>query len=116
MRWLACLLLLAACGDTTDGTRSKCAVGGALNSGCEEPRTVEGACWRLVDCGAILLQAQMNRFGWPECVSDLDGLAPIEQQVVIDCIASSTCDALKVEGSPDNPNAGNMYCLRAGGG
>jgi hypothetical protein len=114
MRWLLAVCALAACGDTTDGARSQCAAGGAIQGTCPlEDRTVEGACWRLVDCGAILLQ-NPNGFGWQQCVDRVERVAPQSQQLIIDCIAGSTCDALKVANSPD-PDPSNMYCLRLGG-
>jgi hypothetical protein len=114
MRWIACVIALAACGTTTDGARSQCAAGGAIQGQCPlEDRTVEGACWRLVDCGAILLQG--NNFDWPQCVQNVEGVPPQAQQLIIDCILGSTCDALKVGGSPDNPDQSAMYCMRIGG-
>ena len=120
MRWLACVVALAACGSTTDGARSQCAAGGAIQGECPlEDRTVEGACWRLVDCGVILLQGP--NFDWPGCVARLEGAnapnppTPAAQQLIIDCILGSTCDALKVPGSPDGPDPSAMFCLRIGG-
>ena len=50
----------AACNagdDTTDGARASCAEGGAINACPDSPTTPEGACWRLVDCAAIPLDA-----------------------------------------------------------
>lgn len=119
MRWTGCALAaiaaVAACGDTIDGARASCAAGGAINACPDGARTVEGACWRLVDCGAILLDTMMQRFDWAECVRRIDGASSVAQQITIDCIATSTCDALKVAGSPEQPDRHQMYCLRAGG-
>jgi hypothetical protein len=111
---LFALFALFACGDTSDGARSQCAVGGAIQGTCPlEDRTVEGACWRLVDCGVMLLQSQ-NDFDWARCVNRIDGVTPAAQQLIIDCIAGSTCDALKVGGSPA-PDPGTIHCLQLGG-
>jgi len=111
--WLLLILVAAACGtgnDVTDGTRGPCAAGGALNTCPEADHTVEGACWRLVDCGAIPLHADndTNIFDWDNCVVDLEGLSTVGQQLAIDCIAASTCDELKVQDSPANGN-GHVY-------
>jgi len=79
-------------------------------------RTAEGACWRLVDCGAISIQStNNNRFTWPRCANALDSLTSDRQRLVVNCIAASTCDELRVQGSPGNPNTGQMHCLRFGG-
>jgi len=111
-RWLSLLLFVAAAcnagDDTTDGARALCAEGGALNACPEAPHTAEGACWRLVDCAAIPLDA-MNNFDWGDCVNGIERLTTDRQQLVIDCIAASTCDALK----PD-PQNGNIACLLLG--
>jgi hypothetical protein len=110
---------LGGCGagdDTTEGTRAECAQGGALTDCPDAQRTAEGACWRLVDCGAISIQStNNNRFTWPRCADALEGLTADRQRLVIDCIAASTCDELRVQGSPDNPNTSQMHCLRFGG-
>lgn len=112
MKWIACLVLAAAaCGagdDTTDGARDKCAFGGALNDCPDAPKTSQGACWRLVDCGAIALEvedpANPNAFDWGECVDDIDDLTADRRQLVIECIAASTCDELRT----------NTFCLSLG--
>jgi hypothetical protein len=107
----------AACGtDDKQGTRAECAQGGALTDCPDAERTSQGACWRLVDCGAIAIQSSAaNRFTWGRCVDNLDSLAADRQRLVIDCVAASTCDELRVNGSPDNPNPRDMHCLRFGG-
>ena len=110
------LLLLAACNagdDTTDGARANCAEGGALNDCPDAPHTSEGVCWRLVDCAAIPLDSQ-NNFDWKRCVDGIDSLTADRQRLVIDCIAASSCDALKVDGSPDHPNTNQLHCLLLG--
>ena len=100
-------LLLAACNagdDTTDGARGKCAEGGVLTDCPDSARTSEGVCWRLVDCGSIPLDS-MNDFDWKRCVDGIDRLTADRQSLVIDCIAASTCDALKDSGA---------HCLQLG--
>jgi len=106
-----------ACGtDDKQGTRAGCAQGGALTDCPDAERTSQGACWRLVDCGAIAVQSSnANRFTWGRCVDSLDSLTADRQRLVIDCVAASTCDELRVNGSPDNPNPREMHCLRFGG-
>jgi hypothetical protein len=119
---LASSLLLAgplgcsAADDTTDGTRGFCAQGGALTDCPDAERTAEGACWRLVDCGAIAVASDNeNRFTWGRCVDLLDRQTADRQRLVISCIAGSTCDELRVSGSPISPNTSEMHCLRFGG-
>lgn len=97
--WTSLLFLaLAACGagdDTADGTRAFCAEGGALN-GCEvSVKTPQDACWRMVDCGAIELNRDQG-FDWNNCVGSIEGMRDPQQQLVMACIAASTCDQLKV--------------------
>jgi hypothetical protein len=96
---LAAGALLAACDDTgaKDGARGSCASGGAL-AGCEDSeRTSEGVCWRLVECGAIPLEAAEDRpfdLDWGSCVDDIEDMPDERGAIVIACIASSTCDEL----------------------
>jgi hypothetical protein len=110
---------LGACGagdDTTEGTRAECAQGGALTDCPDAERTAQGACWRLVDCGAISVSSDnANRFTWPRCVDRIEGATADRQRLVINCIAASTCDELRVAGSPRTPNPNDMHCLRFGG-
>jgi len=111
MNRLSFLLLLAACSagdDTTDGARALCAEGGALNTCTEPPRTAEGVCWKLVDCAAIPLDSA-NDFDWGQCVTGIERMTDDRQRLVIDCIAASTCDALKRD-----PQTGNIACLLLG--
>jgi hypothetical protein len=105
---------LAAC-NTADGTRGACAEGGVLTGCPEAARTPEGACWRLVECGAILLKSDNNnRLDWDNCVAALDRFTSDRQRLVIDCVAASTCDALRVAGSPADPQTDQMTCLLLG--
>ncbi len=110
---------LAGCGagdDTNEGTRGRCAQGGALTDCPDAERTAQGACWRLVDCGAISVESDNeNRFTWGRCVDELERQTEDRQRLVISCIAASTCDELRVSGSPRNPNTNEMHCLRFGG-
>lgn len=110
------LLAAAACSagdDTVDGTRAACAEGGALNACPEAERTPQGACWRLVDCAVIPVR-KANGFDWGSCVSRIEGATDDRQRLMIDCIASSSCDALKVNGSPDNTFQ-DLVCFELGG-
>ncbi len=99
----------AACDDTEsiDGARGACASGGAL-AGCDDSaRTIEDACWRLVECGAYPLEAR-NDDGtdcdgcrdWGQCVNRLETMVDERARVVIACVISSTCDELQAPGSP----------------
>jgi hypothetical protein len=110
---------LGGCGsgdDTTEGTRSECAEGGALTDCPDAERTAQGACWRLVDCGAISIQSDNNnRFTWPRCVDGIESSTADRQRLVINCIAASSCDELRVAGSPRTPDPNDMHCLRFGG-
>jgi hypothetical protein len=110
---------LGACGagdDTIEGARAVCAQGGALTDCPDAERTAQGACWRLVDCGAIAVKSDDdNRFTWGRCVDAIESLTADRQRLVINCIAASTCDELRVDGSPDNPNPNDIRCLRFGG-
>ena len=97
-----------------------CAEGGALTSCSEAAPTAQGACWRMVDCGAILIKSDPanpdnRRFDWGECVDTIETTTDIAAQLIIGCIRASTCDALKVPGSPDRPDVGQMVCFRLGG-
>ena len=116
---LGMLGMLSACGagdDTTEGTRAACAQGGALTDCPDAERTAQGACWRLVDCGAISVKSDVdNRFTWARCVDGIETRTADRQRLIINCVAASSCDALRVQGSPRNPNPNEMYCLRLGG-
>jgi len=117
--WLGLALALAACGgdDTSSGARGQCAEGGELNA-CPPPDpTPEGACTYLVECGVIPIESgTMNhQFDWGDCVNNIEGDLDTGEQLVIDCITHSSCDSLKVDGSPDKPNAGQIACFHLGG-
>jgi hypothetical protein len=115
----AIVVAMAACGagdDTTDGTRAECAQGGQLTDCPDAERTAQGACWRLVDCGAIAVKSDNgNRFTWGRCVDTIEGQTADRERLVINCIAASSCDELRVNNSPINPNPNDMHCLRIGG-
>jgi hypothetical protein len=98
--------------DTTDGARALCGEGGTINACPEVPHTPEGACWRLVDCAAIPLHVNnMNgTFDWGQCVTGIEQLTDAQQQLVIDCVVASSCDALK----PDPKQNGAIACLALG--
>ena len=120
MRWIW-LGLLVACSNA-DGTRGQCAEGGELAACPEAERTAEGACWRLVDCGAIPLKSDTNPdgspntdiFDWDKCTADIEALTPDRERITIDCIAVSTCDSLKPADIGD-PTRHEIACLVAGG-
>ncbi len=123
--WITILALgisgIAACSagdDVTTGARAQCASGGELLD-CQEPaRTSEGACWRLVDCGAIAVSSIDNngnhRFDWGRCLDSIDTLTADRRRLVINCIAASSCDQLHMNGSPGAPNTEQSYCLAIG--
>jgi hypothetical protein len=98
---LALALWLIACGagdDTVEGARGTCAFGGELTDCPDSDRTPEGACWRLVDCGAIALSSEDdNVFTWGDCMNEIERLTEDRQRLVIACIATSTCDELRVD-------------------
>ncbi|MBX3158202.1 MAG: hypothetical protein KF773_19700 [Deltaproteobacteria bacterium] len=101
---LALVLALPGCGagdDTVEGARGLCAFGGELTDCPDADRTPEGACWRLVDCGAIPLSSENNnRFTWGKCMNAIEGATADRQRAVIACIAASTCDELRVGNPP----------------
>jgi hypothetical protein len=115
--WVAAAVALAAgCDDmnAVDGARGPCGFGGDL-SGCPaSAKTAEGACWRLVECASIPLDApDPGDFDWGRCVNAIEGMTADRQTFAIACVASSTCDALKVDGSPDHPYQ-TPFCLDFG--
>lgn len=99
--YLASLALaLVACGagdDIADGARAECAHGGALTDCPEAERTPEGACWRLVDCGAMPVKNDKddNAFDWGVCVTYIEQQTDYAERAIIDCIAASSCDQLQ---------------------
>ena len=112
---LACWATVAACDNTdaVDGARGPCGFGGDLSACPPDELTPEGACWRLVDCAAIPVDAPDNNFDWGRCVDAIDGMTADRQTFVIDCVATSTCDALKVGGSPGDPYQ-RIFCFNFG--
>lgn len=97
--WLCCVLTVAACtpgDDTADGARAQCGEGGALTDCADSARTPEGACWRLVDCGAIPLHHDETfRSDWNRCVEEIWDAPTVQQSLIVACVAASTCDQLK---------------------
>lgn len=115
--WFAVLLSFACTSnDATDsGSRARCAEGGALTTCSENPQTPEGACWRLVDCGAIAIASSENNFDWGQCVDRIETSIEVAQKLIVHCIAASSCDSLRVSGSPNDPNRDLMACFHIGG-
>lgn len=116
---LVSVALLGACGagdDTTEGARGACSRGGVLEACSPIAHTPQAACSRLVQCGAIPeLAPQDYQFDWDRCVDYIDRLSPTAGDLVITCIASSTCDLLRVD-NPNSPDPRQMPCLQLGGG
>ncbi len=93
----------AACDgtDDADGARGSCASGGALGGCADSPTTAEGACWRLVECGVMPVDAaEDGDIDWGQCVNRLEAMIAERGQLVMACVASSTCDELLAPGSP----------------
>ncbi|HWO24827.1 MAG TPA: hypothetical protein VNO30_39065 [Kofleriaceae bacterium] len=119
---LLAALGLVACGgdDAVQGAHGQCAFGGELNDCPDAERTPEGACWRLVDCGAIPIAYENpddpndRRFDWGQCVDYIAGRTDDRQRIMINCIAASVCDELRVFGSPEDPNRNDIRCIRLG--
>jgi len=109
----AAAVALAGAACDGDGTRGPCASGAGL--GCPAAvTTAEEACSRLVSCGAIPLQSDNNDvFDWGKCADRIEGLTDDRARLVVACVAASTCDDLRTEGSPDRPY-GKIYCLALG--
>ena len=109
---------LGACGaddDVVSGGRAFCAAGGELTDCPDAERTAEAVCWRLVDCGAIAVDHPEDfRFDWGRCVDGIETMREDYRSLVVSCIAASTCDQLRVDGSPDRPNLSQMYCWQLG--
>lgn len=101
-----CALGLAACDGTADvdGTRSPCAAGGQI-LGCDEDiETSEDACWKLVQCGVFPLDEiddyppdDHDYFG---CIDAIEGAADGAADIMIECVALSSCDALATSDGP----------------
>ena len=98
MKWLASIVILCACGDGT-GTSAECAFGGQLTDCPDAEQTIEAACWRLVDCGAIPVEVEDPNnpfaFDWGVCVDGLADLTEDRERLVVSCIAAASCDELR---------------------
>jgi hypothetical protein len=108
---LALAALTAGCDDTgaVDGSRGPCASGAA---DCGPVTGADGACDRLVACGALPLDAD-DGFDWGRCVDQIEALTDDRARLVVACIGASTCDDLRTAGSPEAPYGG-IYCLALG--
>lgn len=120
--WIPAVLAIAACSDdnVNEGAHAQCAFGGELNDCPDAARTSEGACWRLVDCGAIPASYENpdnpddRRFDWGVCVDRFDSRTADRRRLAINCVAAAQCAELRVGGSPENPNPNDIRCLRIG--
>ena len=115
------VLVLAACGagdDVAEGARTNCAYGGLLTDCEDADRTPESACWRMVECGAIAVSENREDrdwvFDWDRCVDTIERMSAEKQRLSINCVAASTCDQLRVDGSPGQPDGDQMYCIQLG--
>ncbi|MEO8705961.1 MAG: hypothetical protein ABI867_38370 [Kofleriaceae bacterium] len=102
MKLASLVLVLAACDGT--GARSECAFGGALTDCPDAEHTVEAACWRLVDCGAIAVDIEdpmddnpRDDADWGGCVETLERFTEDRQGIAVSCVAAATCDELRVD-------------------
>ena len=118
---LAVSLVACASDDASPGARTNCAQGGELTDCPDVEAAAEAVCWRLVDCGAIAISGgdaedEQGRFDWGLCVDRLESIPEDRSRLVRNCVAASTCDQLRVDGSPTNPNTNQMYCIALGRG
>ncbi len=112
---LASCFVACANDDASPGARDLCAQGGELNDCPDTARTPEAVCWRLVDCGAIAIDGEQEfSFDWGRCMDFIEDMPADRSRLVQSCIAASTCDQLRVDGSPTNPNTEQMYCVVLG--
>lgn len=114
------LLALCACSagdDTATGAHARCAEGGAINACPDTVVTAQDACWRMVDCGAIAVNSgdMDNNFDWGQCVDRIESSIDVAQDLIVSCIGASSCDALRVPGSPNDPDQNQMSCFHLGG-
>lgn len=117
---LAALIACSACsaeeGQQLHGTRGPCATASGTLLGCDDTtiETPEEACFRLVHCGAMPLEAPNNEFvlDWDRCVLELQGLPQFRYDVAIACIENATCDELKVGDIEQDGN--RPLCLNFG--
>lgn len=104
-------LTLAACGDdaSTPGVRGACgyAEGGGLECDDEPIASASDACWKMVDCGVIPVANPNDDenccLDWAHCVEEIEGLDDTNQGLVLSCVETSSCDALKTDRSPEGP-------------
>src|SRR5688572_8619879 len=101
--WSAALLAVACGGDdVVEGSRAECGFGGALNVCEPAERTPTAACTRLVECGVISLdRPEEYQFDWAACVDRMSEYDEGSRRLVINCIATSTCDQLGVQPDPE---------------
>jgi len=94
---LAALIACSASDDVYLGSRANCEFGGTLTDCENAKRTIHAACFRLVDCGAIVLhdEGNENNLDWDVCVRRLENLEDARTELIVACIASSTCDELR---------------------
>jgi len=92
-----CLVACAAGDDTKEGSRGSCEFGGTLTMCPQAQRTPQDACWRLVDCGAIPLHddGDQNSRDWDNCVDEIGSYTEERRDLIMSCIAISTCDELR---------------------
>jgi hypothetical protein len=100
MKWMtSVVLVLLGCGDGT-GTSAECAFGGAITDCPDAARTPEAACWRLVDCGALVVEGENEfDFDWGRCVDNIARQTEDRRRIILSCIAAATCDELRVDRS-----------------
>jgi hypothetical protein len=111
-------LAVAACDSdgATQGHRDPCANAAGVFLGCPAERldTPEEACWRLVECGAIPLERldpeDTGLLDWAGCVRRVERLPSNQHALVMACLEVSSCDDLRVGGSPTTPR-GSPPCL-----
>jgi hypothetical protein len=109
------VLIAPACDATSPGARTNCAQGGELTDCPDTGHTAADVCWRLVDCGAIALNGEEDySFDWGRCMEFVEGMPDDQMRLVSECVAASTCDQLRVNGSPTNPDTDQMYCVALG--
>jgi hypothetical protein len=90
------------------GVRDACETGGATLGCAETPiETIEDACWRLVECGAIPVANPASEpeccFDWADCVQELDEMESSHVELALACVEAAPCSELLLPGSPDRP-------------
>jgi hypothetical protein len=108
---LSSLAMLAGCDG--DGTRGACASGTGLRCPATVTTAAE-ACSRLVSCASIPLASDDDDvFDWGRCADQLERLTDDRARLIIACVAASSCEELRTDGSPHNPY-GDIYCFELG--